>query len=39
MIAKHMMDEPKEFPNPWRAVKFVPSPDAIRLATELAQAA
>ena len=31
VLVKHMLDEPKEYPNAWRAVEFVPTPQAIEL--------
>jgi len=37
MLVDHMASEPKEYPNPWRAVEFVCSPDAGELAKELSQ--
>ena len=37
MLAGYMADEPKEYPNAWRAVQFIPSTEAAKLAGELAQ--
>ena len=39
VLLKHMLDEPKEYPNAWRAVEFVPTPAAIELARLLAEQA
>mmetsp|Transcript_80613 Transcript_80613/g.146997 ORF Transcript_80613/g.146997 Transcript_80613/m.146997 type:complete len:334 (+) Transcript_80613:72-1073(+) len=36
-ILARMEEEPVDFPNPWRAVQFVTTPSAIKLATDLAQ--
>ena len=35
VLAKHMLAEPKEYPNPWRAVQFVPTRPAVELARKL----
>lgn len=39
VLVKHMLDEPKEYPNAWRAVEFVPTPAAVELARLLAEQA
>lgn len=37
MLVQYMLDEPKEYPNAWRAVEFVPTAAAVELARLLAE--
>ena len=38
VLVKHMLDEPKEYPNAWRAVDFIPTPNAKKLVARIAEA-
>jgi len=37
VLVKHMLDEPKEYPNAWRAVEFVPTGEARELLRQLVE--